>query len=150
MWCGEIWGLWRRRDLYQSQPCVLQWEELEMCNLLLALTDGTSWIWWEILNRLERHSSVSLKIWSHFRVTMTVGLRRIVIKKGWSSLTQLFFPDLQKKPLHNRAMQIARAPWTIPAKELTCNHVSHLKYFQNLAMMLRRREEGFLFENANL
>lgn len=70
-------------------------------------------------------------------------------KEGMIISYTAFLSWFTKKPLHNRAMQIARAPWTIPAKELTCNHVSHLKYFQNLAMMLRR-EEGFLFENANL
>lgn len=46
-------------------------------------------------------------------------------------------------------MQIAKTPWALPAKELTGNPVSHLKYFQNLEVMFRRRE-GFLFENSNL
>lgn len=30
IWCGQIWGLWRRRDLCQSQPCVLQWEKYSL------------------------------------------------------------------------------------------------------------------------
>lgn len=141
-------GAAKWRHLGQHWSRASQWEELEMCKLLSALTDAASRSWWEILSsRLGAQSPAPLTIRERAGMTTAVSLRERVLKNRWSSLIGLKKIKIkQQKGKKKQSNKHSQGSLILLAKELAG---IHLKYFQNPPSDLRKGRCDFHFENPN-